>query len=205
MRVLLTGWSGPTPALPHGGNCDPGAVKPAVRHPSAEVDYAIRRDGSRILLTATSPDLVVRKTVLANGDAEVRVGRSRDVAQIVATHAALTVSHGRGAVTVNVNGGHDEQLARVRALLLRSNAIRALRTLATVLEESGTEAPDKIGIRLTGTLVAQLDGDGGAVRRVSRGLQARHGTSSRRARRHAPVTCWDLYRAGLMKAASNLE
>jgi hypothetical protein len=205
MRVLLTGWSGPALAPPHGGDWDPGASGPAVRHPSAEVDYAVRRDASRILLTATCANLVVRKTVLANGDAEVTIVRRRDVAQIVATHAAVTVSHGKRSVRVNVNGGHDEQLARVRALLLRSDAIRALRTLAIVLEESGTETPDKMGVRLTGTLAAQLDGDTGAVRRLSRELQGRHGSSACRAARRDPATCWDLYRAGLLKAASNLE
>src|SRR5215212_6404332 len=205
MRVLLTGWSGPPMAVPHRGNWDPGAGVPVVRHPSAEIDYTLRRDGGRVLLTAASPDVVVRKTVLANGDTDVRVERGRDAAQIVATQAAVTVSHRKRSVRVNVNGGHEEQLARVRALLLRSDAVRALRTLATVLDESGTETPDKMGVRLTGTLVAQLDGDGGAVRRLSRELQARHGSSSRRAPRHAPATCWDLYRAGLMKAASNLE
>src|SRR5215212_6911523 len=205
MRVLLTGWSGPPMAVPHRGNWDPGAGVPVVRHPSAEIDYTLRRDGGRVLLTAASPDVVVRKTVLANGDTDVRVERGRDAAQFVATQAAVTVSHRKRSVRVNVNGGHEEQLARVRRLLLRSDAVRALRTLATVLDESGTETPDKMGVRLTGTLVAQLDGDGGAVRRLSRELQGRHGSSSRRASRHAPATCWDLYRAGLMKAASNLE
>jgi hypothetical protein len=96
MRVLLTGWSGPGVAVPHGGNWDPVAGVRPVRPPSAEIDYSLRRDGARILLTATSPNFVVRKSVLANGDADVTVERGRDAAQIVATHAAVTVSHASG-------------------------------------------------------------------------------------------------------------
>ena len=90
------------------------------------------------------------------------------------------MSRGRESVLVNVVGGHEEQLWRVRQLLLGSTAIRGLRTLATVLDESGSQSPEKLALRFTGALVAQLDGEEGAARRLSRDLVASYGGPQRR-------------------------
>jgi hypothetical protein len=111
---------------------------------------------------------------------------------------------GDRSVTVNVNGGHDAQLGRVRALLLGSAAARAARTLATVLEESGTDALPRMGLRLTGALLAQMDGDEGAVRRLSRELHTRYARSVRRLP-PARTVGLEAYQAGVTKAATDLE
>lgn len=205
MSVLLTGWSGHALATPGGGGWAERVGTTPLRHPSGEVRYDVVRveDGS-VVLSATSADFVVRKTVRPGGRTEVIVERNGDVLSVVALRAVIVVTRGQRSVTVNVNGGHEEQLARVRAMLVDSTASRALRTLATVLEESGSEAPEKMGIRLTGALVGQMDGDEGAVRRLSRDLQA-HDTGPLRRTRKTSVDCWARFRAGVMKASSDLE
>jgi hypothetical protein len=206
MTVLLTGWSGQAVASPAGAAAGGaiGAVSPA-RHSGEEIGYRLsREDRGGILLSVASGDLVTRKTVQADGRSDVVITRNNDAVSIVATRLTIVVTRGTQSLTVNVNGGHDKQLARVRALLLGSAATRALRTLATLLEESGTDAPERMGLRLTGALIGQLDGDEGAVRRLSRELQARYGPRTRRTR-NARVDGWAIFQAGVTKACADLE
>jgi hypothetical protein len=204
MTVLLTGWSGPASALPRLADWSARAGPAPACHPSTEITYSLTYEDTRVRLAASSSGFVIQKLVRPDGGTEVTLERDRDLVSIISTHAAVVVARGRRSVTINVNGDHDEQLARVRALLLGSSATRAARTLATVLEESGTDAPEKIGIRLSGALVAHIDGDEGAVRRLSRELQARYAAVTQRAK-FRPPDYSDVYHAGVMKAATDLE
>jgi hypothetical protein len=204
MTVLLTGWSGPALGTTRGWSTV-GALDPEpTHHTSPEISYTLTRDQGSVRLAAAGA-FRMQKTVMPDGSTDVTIECAGDVVSIAATHVAVVVTRGHRSVTVNVNGGHEAQLRRVRSLLLGSAAARAARTLATVLEESATDAPARIGIRLTGALLAQMDGDEGAVRRMSREFQARYARSVRRppaARPGAPV---DGYQAGVMKAAADLE
>ena len=180
MTTFLTGWSGPAHAVPiigfGGGPRDP---EPPSR--SDEISCSLQRehDGS-IALTASVADIVVRKTVAPDGRAAVTIERADDLVSIVNARTTIAVSRGHDSVLVNVVGGHEEQLWRVRHLLLGSAAIRGLRTLATVLDEWGSQSPEKLSLRFTGALVAQLDGEEGAARRLSRDLLASYGGRQRR-------------------------
>ena len=204
MTVLLTGWSGPALATTRGWSTV-GGIDVEPTHPATpEIGYTLTRDRAGVRLAAAGATFRLEKTVLPDGSTDVTIECGGDVVSIAATHVAVVVTRGERSVTVNVNGGHDAQLGRVRALLLGSSAARAARTLATVLEESGTDAPARMGIRLTGALLAQMDGDEGAVRRLSRELQARYG---RNPRRPLPARTGSLeaYHAGVIKAAGDLE
>jgi hypothetical protein len=91
----------------------------------------------------------------------------------------------------------------MKGLLASSTAVRAFRTLANALEETGSDAPERMGVRLTGALVGQLDGDLGAVRRLSRELRAKYAGPERRVALRAD--CWAIYQAAVVKAASDYE
>jgi hypothetical protein len=175
MTALLTGWSGPALAVSASG-FGGGPRDAAAASRIDEVTYSVRRghDGT-IALTAAVADVIVRKTVSPDGQAAVTVERDGDLVSIVSARTTIVVSRGPDSVLVNVVGGHDEQLSRVRQLLLGSAAVRGFRTVATVLDESGSQSPEKLALRFTGALVAQLDGEEGAVRRLSRELQASYG------------------------------
>jgi hypothetical protein len=180
MIALLTGWSGPVRAVPVIGFGD-GPRDPAPPSRADVISCSVRRepDGC-IALTASVADIVVRKTVSSDGQAAVTINRDDDLVSIVSARTTIAVSRGHDSVLVNVVGGHEEQLWRVRQLLLGSTAIRGLRTLATVLDESGSQSPEKLALRFTGALVAQLDGEEGAARRLSRDFLASYGGPQRR-------------------------
>ena len=206
MTVLLTGWSGTALAASREWSPVGGADVPPTHHPGPEVTYTLTRDRDcgGVRLGAAGAAFDVEKTVRPDGSTDVTIRCGRDVVAIAATHVAVVVTRGERSVTVAVNGGHEAQLARVRALLLGSAAARAARMLATVLEESGIDAPSRMGIRLTGALLAQIDGDDGAVRRLSRELHARYARSLRRP--GAPrADGLEMYRTGVIKAATDLE
>jgi hypothetical protein len=180
MTAFLTGWSGPVRAVPVIGFGD-GPRDPAPPSRADVISCSVRRaqDGC-IALTASVADMMVQKTVSSDGRAAVTIKRDDDLVSIVSARTTIAVSRGHDSVLVNVVGGHDEQLWRVRHLLLGSTGIRGLRTLATVLDESGSQSPEKLALRFTGALVAQLDGEEGAARRLSRDLLASYGGPQRR-------------------------
>src|SRR5215203_3653528 len=202
MTVLLTGWSGPALATTPGWSTIAAMDAEPTHHP--EITYTLTRDRGAVRLAAAGAAFTLQKKVRPDGSTDVSIACGGDVVSIAATHVAVVVTRGERSVTVNVNGGHAAQLGRVRALLLGSAAVRAARTLATVLEESGTDAPARMGIRLTGALLAQMDADEGAVRRLSRELQTRY---ARSVRRLLPARTGGLeaYQAGVTKAATDLE
>jgi hypothetical protein len=233
MTAFLTGWSGPALAVSVGSlRSSPRAMAAAPWHDEVSCSVQREQDG-RIALTASVADVIVRKTVSRDGRAAVTVKRDNDVVSIVSARATVVVWRGPDSVLVNVAGGHDAQLSRVRQLLLGSTAIRGLRTLATVLDESGAQSLEKLGLRFTGALVAQLEGEEGAVRRLSRELQTSYGGSRGREARPDPVgagargvskdramsspngpaptmskgaaDCWHSYRASVVKVANALE
>jgi hypothetical protein len=157
LALLLTGWSGTVLAPSRGWNTRGGIESEPAQHPTPEISYTLTRDGDGVRLAAAGT-LDVQKKVLPDGSTDVTIACGGDVVSMAATHVAVVVTRGDRPVTVAVNGGHDAQLGRVRELLLGSAAARAARTLATVLEEAGTDAPARMGIRLTGALLAQMDG-----------------------------------------------
>ena len=180
MSPFLTGWSGLARAVPVTG-FDSGPREAAPLPRADEISCSVRReqDGC-ITLIASVANLVVRKTVSSNGHAAVTIEREDDHVSIVSARITIAVSRGHDSVLVNIVGGHEEQLWRVRQLLLGSTAIRGLRTLATLFDEMGSQSPEKLALRFTGALVAQLDGEEGAARRLSRDLLASYGGPQRR-------------------------
>lgn len=180
MSAFMTGWSGLARAMPAIG-FDGGPRDAAPPPRGDEISCSVRRDQDGcITLIASVADMAVRKTVSSDGHAAVTIERDDDLVSIVSARTTIAVSRGHGSVLVNVVGGHEEQLRRVRQLVLGSTAIRGLRTLATVFDESGSQSPEKLALRFTGALVAQLDGEEGAARRLSRDLLASYGGPQRR-------------------------
>jgi len=179
MSAFMTGWSGLARGMPVMGS--DGGPREAARLPRAdEISCSVRREQHGCIgLLASVADMVVRKTVSSDGHATVTIERADDLVSIVSARTTIAVSRGRDSVLVNVVGGHDEQLRHVRQLVLGSTAIRGLRTLATVFDESGSQSPEKLALRFTGALVAQLDGEEGAARRLSRDLLASYGGPQR--------------------------
>jgi hypothetical protein len=201
---LMTGWAGRALGDSYHGTGENQSSTPSGGQFASQPSFILRREPDhRIGLTATAGDVMLTKAVSPDGASEARLEYGGDAVTILSSKSTIVASRGRQSVTVNVHGGHERQMRRLRALFLGSEAIRGIRTLATVLDESDSDAPEKMAVRLTGVLIAQLDGDEGAVRRLSRSLVARY-QIARRSRR-GMTDDWDTYRLGVLKAGDDLE
>jgi hypothetical protein len=121
-----------------------------------------------LTLTITSPQVAITKAVFHDGRTTSVVDRAGDRLWIEASRASVRFERGSRAVTVDVGAVDDARLTRVRALLGPSPAARALRRLSAALEAAQADTPDRLALRLTGGVMLQLDGDEGALDRLSR-------------------------------------
>lgn len=178
---------------------------PQVTDVSEDVTYQLREasDGSMVV-SALSSELTVNKTIYPDGRTETTLERGRDRVTLVTTTAAITVSRGASTVTIDVHAVTEEHLVRVRTIWGASQALRAFRALAASIEEGASLAPERLSLRITGALVAQLDGDEGAVRRLAKSLRLQAAGPERRVRA-ATVDCWSIYANGVVHAAADLE
>jgi hypothetical protein len=194
--LAMLGWA-PADAAP--------AARAGRAQAGGDVTYSLRpdTDGS-FVLAASSSEVTMRKAVYEDGHSVTVIERGNDRVTISATGAGLLVSRNGRSATIGTDARGDEPWVRVRALLAGSPAVRAFRTLSNALENVEADDPEQIGVRVSGALVAQLDGDEAAVGRLSRALRARHGGPLRQVRATA-TDCWAIYQAGVMKAAADLE
>jgi hypothetical protein len=112
------------------------------------------------------------------------------------------VTYGSKSLTLSADQD-DQQPARVRALIVSSPALRQFRRLAAQLEASGDVTPEILGLRVTGAVVSEVDGDEGAVRRLSRELRAKFTANMKRVRLRA--SCYDSYQDLVVRAAAQME
>ena len=135
---------------------------------------AARRRRRIIVVTAVSAEIVFSKTVFPDGRVEAAFERGQDRVSVVTTTSGVTVSRGGTVITLENAAVTDAALGRVRGLFASSAAVRGFRALdAAVEEEDELTSPERLAVRLTGALVAQLDGDEGAVGRLARQLRAK--------------------------------
>jgi hypothetical protein len=158
-------------------------------------------DGA-VLLSATTGDLSIRKTVYADGRYLALIEQGRDRVAFASSEGRLTVTYGSKSLTLS-SDQDDQQPARVRGLLVSSPALRVFRRLVAELEATGDVTPEILSLRITGAIVSQVDGDDGAVRRLGRELRAKFGAGMRKARLRA--SCWDAYQALVVQAANQME
>ena len=112
---------------------------------------------------------------------------------------------GGTVITLENTAVTDAALGRVRGLFASSAAVRGFRALdAAVEEEDELTSPERLAVRLTGALVAQLDGDEGAVGRLARQLRAKVTGPTRKVRTATP-DCWAMTSAAPIRAANDLE
>jgi hypothetical protein len=205
MVTFLSGWSGVAQAATPGGTWGPrvGLTSPAFA-PSGDVIYSLRDGGDgSVVLTASSSAFSLHKRVQADGQTEVVIQRGDDKVTLQTTASWISVARGQRSVKLQLGVASDEEFVRAKSLLASSIAVQAFRALVTALEESGADGPERMGVRLTGAVLAQLDGDLGAVRRLSRELRLKFAGPERRVARQ--TDCWSIYQAGVAKAAADYE
>jgi hypothetical protein len=121
-----------------------------------------------LTISVTSPQIAIVKAVFNDGRTSTFVDHAGDRLRIEATRTRVRFERGERGVAVDVGALSDARLVRVRALLGPSAAARVLRRLTAALEAAQADTPDRLAVRLTGGVMLQLDGDEGALDRLSR-------------------------------------
>lgn len=165
------------------------------------VSVSSTNDGA-LLLSATAGDLSFRKVVYADGRYQAQIEQGRDRIAFGGSEGRMVVTYGSKSFTLSADQD-DQQPARVRALIVSSPALRQFRRLAAQLEATGDVTPEILGLRVTGAVVSEIDGDEGAVRRLSRELRAKFTANVRRVRLRA--SCYDSYQDLVVRAAAQME
>jgi hypothetical protein len=165
------------------------------------VGVSTASDGA-MLLSATAGDLSFRKVVYADGRFQAQIEQGRDRIAFAGSEGRMVVTYGSRSLTLSADQD-DQQPARVRALIVSSPALRQFRRLAAQLEATGDVTPEILGLRVTGAVVSEVDGDEGAVRRLSRELRAKFSANVKMVR--LPSSCYDTYQALVVQSAAQLE
>jgi hypothetical protein len=124
------------------------------------------------------------KTLTASGDAQIRIAAGTDVVSVSLTPQVITIARGKAAVSLYMGVVSQDSEGRLRRLLAGSRAVRAFRGLSAYLESRPAEEDDFFATStlVDGALLSALDGDPGAIRRISRRLVARQLAGLRAAR-----------------------
>lgn len=165
------------------------------------VSVSSTADGA-MLLSATAGDLAFRKVVYADGRYQAQIEQGRDRIAFAGSQGRLVVTYGSRSLALT-DDQDSQQPARVRALIVSSPALRQFRRLTAELEATGDVSPEILGLRVTGAVVNEIDGDEGAVRRLSRELRAKFAGNVKRVRLRA--SCYDSYQALVVQAANQME
>ena len=165
-----------------------------------------------VALNATAGDLTVNKQVYADGRFVVRVAtRDEDRLLIQGTANGIRISYGTEAA-LDLRTDHDVDHAgrarRVRGWLAKSDAVLRFREINEALEQQDVLSPEALSLRVTGALLADLLGDPGAARRLSRAITAKLEQRLRKAQSGGSgyaMTCWDTYARLVNQAAYQLQ
>lgn len=160
------------------------------------------------LLSASAGDLVFRKVVYADGRFHVQIERGQDRMALSGEPGRIHVTHGTQSLSLNPAEVDEKQARRVRALLMNAPVVAQFRRLIAELEDSEELSVEILGLRLTGALVAELDGDEGAGRRLKRALIRELGVRVKQARTQSSTygpDCWAIYTQLVLKASYDLE
>jgi hypothetical protein len=207
MAVVLT-FAGATVAAPLEKALRPVRLVQDVPELGLSAGVAMEADGG-LAVTATAGDLTVRKQVYADGRFVVHVAtRGEDRLLISGAPNGLTIAYGAGAaveLSADRDAEYEGNARRVREWLAQSDAVQRFRHINEVLEQQDALSPEALSLRVTGALVAELLGDPGAARRLSRSLGSRLANRLRKAQSGITPSCWDTYQRLVVQAANALQ
>lgn len=197
---LYAGWSEP---LLTGAASWRRPVAPA-DPPGSDITCTVRQGPSNtIVLAASCPEVTVRKTVYADGRVALDLTRSMERLLLTTTDVTLTLLRGHFTIVLQAAAPGEDDLQEFRAPLVESGAVRWLRALVAAIEDMGFGTLEHLGMRFTGALVAQFDGDPGAIPRLARELQ--DSWSGRPRRRSGPPAHIATFRRAVLRAARQME
>lgn len=205
---MFGGWSGQVVPAPPGGDQHvqaPAAPPEFGRDSSAEIIYSMRpAPNHNVVVTVVSSEVCLRKRVERTGHVDVEMDRDGDRLRVRTEDRRLALTMAHRTLRFDLDRLTADDLVRLRSRLAPSGTIHALRTLATVVDETESDTAERLSLRLTGALIAQFAGEPGAARRLSRELHARYGPQLRKGRRQVPRD-WVTYQKSVVRACAELQ
>jgi hypothetical protein len=205
---MFGGWPGQAvPDPPRRDQPGEGAAAPRDfgRDSSAEIIYSMRpAPNHNVVVTVVSSEVCLRKCVERTGHVDVEMERAGERLRIRTEERRLALTVAHRTLRFDLDRLTAEDLVRLRSRLAPSGTIHALRTLATVVDETESDTAERLSLRLTGALIAQFAGEPGAARRLSRELHARYGPQLAKGRRQVPRD-WLTYQKSVVRACAELQ
>jgi len=124
------------------------------------------------LLAATWGSLAFRKDIRADGSFHALMEQGRDRLALCGSRVGLHLTYGTRSLTISPADECITARRRARELLLAAPVAQVFRRLGGDLEETGALNPEACGVRVTAALLAEIDGDESAVRRLGRAVMA---------------------------------
>ena len=124
------------------------------------------------LLAATWGSLAFRKDIRADGSFHALMEQGRDRLALCGSRVGLHLTYGTRSLTISPVDECITARRRARELLLAAPVAQVFRRLGGDLEETGALNPEACGVRVTAALLAEIDGDESAVRRLGRAVMA---------------------------------
>jgi hypothetical protein len=192
---------GATPAMSANGVGQAKIVRTSqVVHdaPTGAVFHAdLRPDGLAAVSVRLDP-LRLEKTISPDGDVEMTLTLDDDVVSVSSkARTGIRVVRNRRTALVPPRHAEASQIDSVRAVLLGSKAVRAFKYVVAELESRQEDDIFVFSTLTDGALIATLDGDVGAVRRIAARLIRRRVSVLNAAHEVTAQTtftnCWDIY------------
>jgi hypothetical protein len=124
------------------------------------------------LLTVTWGSLAFRKDIRGDGSFHALMEQGRDRLALCGSPVGLHLTYGTRSLPIRLVDDGSGERRRARELLLAAPVAQAVRRVGGDLEERGALHPEACGLRLTAALLAEIDGDESAVRRLGRAVIA---------------------------------
>jgi len=185
--------AGAEPAGAQRAGSDPSQIGPGI---VTRMSSGLAADGSASF-HAISADLEVTKKVSRTGAYTLQLSRGDDAVEVRADRSAVSVNRGGRSVWIDLDVVSEEDLAAVRALLVGSRSVRALRALAATLGNGPTRSPGVLAVVMADAVLGVLDGDPAAAERLAERLGGRR-TAVRRV--SFEEGCYERWEAEVIRA-----
>jgi hypothetical protein len=203
LLVATVGWAEQSPV----GRQAPSGLRRVSQQPpvadSVVFDVRPTPDGGT-LLSAEAPGVRLEKTLYAD---KVIIALNSEVEQLVIRmdeSQTLSVTRNGQTKTLSVAAVTRADLQAIRTLLAGSEVVEAFRALVGVLEDGDQTAAGESTL-VTGAMVALLDGDFEAPRRLVRRILQKYGVRVRNAAFQGPGNCWNDYVAAALRLGDQTE
>lgn len=166
-----------------GGTQAPATARRAAqitRNDKADVTFELRQaDKGGVEVTGASGDLLLKKTVQANGEFVLELSTPRDAVAFAVNGHETSAARGKTRVRMPRTAAGATEEVKARRLLADSEAVLKLRGLAAALIEADDRSPSSLSVIMADALVGALTGDVGAPRRIAKFLARNPGAGAR--------------------------